>query len=1040
MSSINDYLLRLQSLTKTNLEILKAINDSFHTKQDKLSVNVEGNLYNIPSFISLENKINALQANFENLVHAPEPGEAYFNFDGDSRVIEVRGYNHVPTRLTLNDVSNYGVDRNDIFKDFLTPMPYVNFNLSLLPNDITSVNVKKIIPISDELKERFKSYLQTSPSTQIDYSEIHKIISIYKEDIDYINYDTIMKLPIRNNIGTATYVIERIISDIVDVDLDEHITIKFRNDLPNFTQALTYKLFDETIERSLKPGDELVTFDSSAKLIIEEVRPTSNTIVVKVAHGEYLNLAESKNYQEISDACKLRFYSPVDFDNYKYVNVPIEEDQYIFIAIAALNDRMMVQGPWGTGVIINTDLLSGENGKMFREYYTNNVRNVGDVLYEITSMMSNTLTKYSKETFDLISNAVPVLDTNCIQVAHINKHLNDSTTIKNIRSLYTQKKSSQIELSEIQNKIDELNKKLATVSFDDTTNLRSTYTTQLSEYNIKKNELMTSITKTIDAISMEVNNAEVPIESAKYRIRGFFDVKTFAKKLGIDYNHICGIRVQYRYKNVDQEQGTAMSIGNKNNGENLFIFSDWNVMQGFDNPKIVKYESNYSFNNQEYNGNINEPSYNQIDIPISQGETVDIRLKVVYDYGRPFVETTSAWSEILNIKFPQEYLKDVQILDIVEENNNDIETNRFANIINERGIPNHINDKMIDQDITYFHRPESIASGFYTAERRIIPLKDKLSTMDTSIQELRDEVMGTNADDLLVSIVNGDSINKLYPMQDNYISVAAYKEFGRVDKGLEIKTELEIDGSYSYSNGVVSTILNLTLANTSDHTMKIYSMFPGRRDMVINKINYTKFEKEEYCDSEDKGVWMKIANQAAKEYDYFKLQSGNQILTFRIKDSFDNSPYYDEIGEGNKLNWNKPILNKINDIDEFILPSDESGVVKDGMAVYPIIRDEYGLCMDNDNVKSYITIAPKSEIIVPIAVEYKLDKMESITKTMSFDIRTSLYNDPINYTFTINAKKTSTTQDKLIYTNRRSYGIKDIKNGGWIKYNPSEIR
>ena len=66
--------------------------------------------------------------------------------------------------------------------------------------------------------------------------------------------------------------------------------------------------------------------------------------------------------------------------------------------------------------------------------------------------------------------------------------------------------------------------------------------------------------------------------------------------------------------------------------------------------------------------------------------------------------------------------------------------------------------------------------------------------------------------------------------------------------------------------------------------------------------------------------------------------------------------------------------------------------------------------------------------------------MESITKTMSFDIRTSLYNDPINYTFTINAKKTSTTQDKLIYTNRRSYGIKDIKNGGWIKYNPSEIR
>ena len=41
MSNINDYLLQLQSLTKTNWEILKALNDSFYTKQDKLSVNVD---------------------------------------------------------------------------------------------------------------------------------------------------------------------------------------------------------------------------------------------------------------------------------------------------------------------------------------------------------------------------------------------------------------------------------------------------------------------------------------------------------------------------------------------------------------------------------------------------------------------------------------------------------------------------------------------------------------------------------------------------------------------------------------------------------------------------------------------------------------------------------------------------------------------------------------------------------------------------------------------------------------------------------------
>ena len=366
------------------------------------------------------------------------------------------------------------------------------------------------------------------------------------------------------------------------------------------------------------------------------------------------------------------------------------------------------------------------------------------------------------------------------------------------------------------------------------------------------------------------------------------------------------------------------------------------------------------------------------------------------------------------------------------ENNNDIETNRFANIITEQGIPTHVNDKIIDQDITYYHKPDSIASGFYTAERRIIPLKDKLFSMDTSIQELRDEVMGTSAEDLLVSIVNGDVTNKLYPMQDNYIAVESYKEFGRTtEKGEPISTESQINGTYDYNEdtGVVSTILNLVLTNTSDHTMKVYSMFPGSRSKIINELKHSKFPIEEYCNGEG-GVWIKISNDSAKENGYFNLQTCNQFITFRIKDAFNYDDYYSE------EQLKKPdIINVGDDVLEDV-----------GMVLYPMVRDKYGLCLDSDNKKSYITIAPKSEIVVPIIVEYKLptdnnsDGPTSITKTMSFDIRTSLYNDPINYTFSVTAKQVSTTQDKLIYTNRRNYGIKDIKNGGWIKYQSTEIK
>ena len=68
MASVTEYLNRLQNLTETNLEILQAINDSFFSKKDHLSVNINNTTYAIPSFLSLENKINYLKENFENLM------------------------------------------------------------------------------------------------------------------------------------------------------------------------------------------------------------------------------------------------------------------------------------------------------------------------------------------------------------------------------------------------------------------------------------------------------------------------------------------------------------------------------------------------------------------------------------------------------------------------------------------------------------------------------------------------------------------------------------------------------------------------------------------------------------------------------------------------------------------------------------------------------------------------------------------------------------------------------------------------------------
>lgn len=993
MATVTDYLIKIQDLTKQNLDILKTLNESFFTNKSHINTNIAGVNYSIPSFLSLENKVNALRDDFENLVNAPKTGEAHFTFDGSSRVIELRGYTNTPAAINLPEVNEFDMESNNIFKDFLNPVPYINFSLSDVPNDIVTVDIKKVIPKNTELLEKLIDIIGEKTSISYSWADLYKILSMYNKDNgDYVEYDTIQRLPVRKTIGTATYVVESIVRDEIDENLDEYITLKLRSDIDGYTKNLTYKIFDDTIDKYLSVGDQLVTYDDSAKMEIVEIQSNTNTLKVKVLNGEYLNLLPTEDViddtNEVFDNSKLKFFSTIESDNDKYIHVPLEEDQYVFVAIAPLNDRMNIRAPWGDGLIINTSkLLRGD--EKFSDYYDQNVRNIGDILSDMTSMMSVPLSNYTEDEFNEITGYKPVIDTNNIAVVQINSHLNDTDNVKNIRSLYAQKNVIKTQLDEILSKISNINTKLNQMSFDDTTGLRSTYSNQLVEYNQTRNELNTSLNKIINEIAVNANNSDIPIENAKYRIRGFYDVPS-----GMN---IKGIKVQYRYKNLNNTSGKAVTIGDR------FLFSDWNDMEGFLNPKIVVFEKGqYKFKQQDSTDGLNVPSYNQIDIPISQGETVDIRLKVVYEYGYPFVEVTSDWSDIVNITFPVEYLKDVQILDIISENNNDIETNRFENIISDKGITSHVDDKIIDQDITYYHNPSHIASGFYTTERRIIPLKDKLEELTNIVTQLQDEITGNASTALNVTISIGDTTSKeILPLQNNFIYPRSYNEI--IGYGDNHVAGYSVD-----EKGIVTTILNINIKNTSSHTLKLYPLFPGPSDTLINELTSTAYDTSTYCTKEG-GVYMKLQNKNSESGENSGvLQTANQFLTFCIKSRYSGDTYYDN---GGNVTTGLPVLkNK-------------------GSVLYPYIAEKTSLCLDGGfNKVTYKLINPGESVIIPMEAQYNLSDEGSTgtaesSNTISFDVRTSLYQEPTNYKFTVVFKKDSSTLDSVSGSYGSAYNV-----------------
>lgn len=1136
MATLAECLQKLSTLADINTGLLKAINESLITKNNYVSTEVDGIKYNIPSFINLENKINILQENFENLIHSPENGEAFFNINGNSRAIVVRDYNNAPASINLPLVENFSTEANTIFKDFLTPKPYLNIGANTT-GDITSCVVKKIIPKSQKLIDYFKSELEDSASVSKSYIDIKQLVSNYEENVDYIEYDKISKQDIRGGIGEGKYVIEKILEDIVDDNLVNYITIKIKTDISGYDNRLTYIEDGKNLPTFIKENDILTTWDNSAKLRVVEVK-SFDTVKLKVENGEYLNLVEHTNSGEPGDLSKLRFFNDLQSNN--YFKIPLEEDQYIFVTIAAYKETMNVRSNWGDGLIIDTYKLtySSIDGSInFKNYYENNVKNIGDVLYELTDLFSlDYASKLSNE--DLVSKVSykPVINENHLDVVHINKHLNDTATVKSIKSLYKDKKSNEAKLNEIQNKILDVNNNLSSISYDDTTGIRTVYESQLKEYTSQKNEIITAITKNIEAISNAALNSEIPLESAKYRVRGFHDLTGF--------DDVIGVKVQYRYKNTESTYGGATTIGDK------FVFGDWVEVRPFFRDKVY---NNGKFDWEDIKDSIDEPSCNQIEIPISQGEIVEIRIKLIYKYNYPLARVESAWSDVVSVSFPEKFLKDIQVTTIIEENNNDIETNRFQNILHDSGVSDHINDKLTDQDLTFFHKPESISSGFYTSERRIIPLKDKLVDLDNMIKLIQNTIDETSGQ-LDVSIKIGNSKWNITEGQYNEVTVANYSQFANMFPTTNIP---KVIGNYILDkNNVVTVNPKISLKNNSNKYIRLYSIFPGPRNMLLSNLINSKYSKIGYVDNAF-GIYCKIpdvspdampkkveqgeyvlVDNVTKSYSkvvyngnnkyieftekpgspqsgdyvqsnpnsnipyYYKVTTDNQssvgektAYTARWISSYkttcyvtnskasDGSPYncYPVVFNGSSNLYDSPVtvggievskpgysqyscwlrkqtanqfitfrMNNVFDGEWYysnpensseVPPKGHSGITyngsiygtKDiissnswklalnatngeykGATLYPSLNNHNDLCLDDDNKYGYKLIAPGQEILIPLEFMYgKLNDgdLTSISKTMSFDLRTSLYEDPKNYTFRITANYHPSSQE-----------------------------
>jgi hypothetical protein len=104
------------------------------------------------------------------------------------------------------------------------------------------------------------------------------------------------------------------------------------------------------------------------------------------------------------------------------------------------------------------------------------------------------------------------------------------------------------------------------------------------------------------------------------------------------------------------------------------------------------------------------------------------------------------------------------------------------------------------------------------------------------------------------------------------------------------------------------------------------------------------------------------------------------------------------------------------------------------LVVYPFLSDKKGMCMNTNEIRTYKTINPGTEIVIPIKCQftYADGSTGELNKYISFDLKTSLYKDPVNYLVKFVVKRDDTVEDKVFRTHKVSLFNRLLKP---IKYN-----
>ena len=803
ISSLVAQFLRLQ---KNSLEIINGLNEVAVSTNNTVSIEVldEQGLpksANVPSYGYLSGEIQRLDNNIKALAGIGDSSATVRNPDGTySQVFKYETLKEPPRLTNLNVPSTFGVKDNWFFESFLSPLLYVNVNVTgQIADSADRIVVKRII--ANTQNETQKAYFDSELKGRNDFSYDQFLKALSDNGIGYFVDESIEQLPLRTIRYIGGFGVLSYYDDTVSITDQNGATIQevrrnYKLDKLSYTDTLT-NVIDG---KSLDVGDRIATQDGSLYQITSIDRDQASIQAKRVS-----------GYQPIQIGANSLTISSTDFGpRYVQVNVGYDERQGIFFK--TIDDNFnIVSAVWSTGIIFwsNELLTTNSDGQLvsLETYYLTQVSDLGKVF--LGTAKENKIPAIQGLTPD-----APLLTAESFKVVQINKQVTQSTSVKVVEDKLNVKSTLRSEISSLDEAISEAQLQLNTgLSRSDTysigrnqfisnpddlsgTSEGTSFNTRIRDYVIdspltaprgvniasiranlnslidqrtKKAQLYASLVEEVTTLVQDVPQIITP---PKYRVRGFWPIPAPKVDPSTGTQQVIQFSVRYRYLSDSGSAQPSDQIefvdndGLKKNAS----FSNWTEYKTDIRKKV--YDSNRGIYvwADEITSDSNVQNINQLDLSITKGEKVEIQVSSISEAGWPDNPLISDYSQSVTISFPDD-LSVEGISTTLRQNNEDAAVVKVQRNLDSQGLPSHLSQQFTSGDKTYYHESVGIASGFYNSAGAVINLFDKLTELQNQISALSSQI--TTAKGVLEIYIVDSSSNKIKVSRGSTVKITA---------------------------------------------------------------------------------------------------------------------------------------------------------------------------------------------------------------------------------------------------------------------------